>query len=240
VEAAYNNLVEEITIIQNGFDSAYMSYLYSKVRERFSFLPAVGDIQKEGELTRIDFQAESAYCPYVRKYTEEHIADVISIGYKYQYFEKNLRLPLLSKNEKRVLLTALVAADYKEDKAYVIRRLRGYKQYCLDGFFHFRLQALKKRWDGIVEYVPPDMGKSSTEGFLGFLAEDGEGKIFVKDGKVYDREYRLLTRSLLTGKWSAIGEILLACAERVYCFGETDEETLAFLKKYYGENVFFC
>jgi hypothetical protein len=54
--------VEEITITQNGFDGLYMSYLYGKVKERFSFLPAVFDLAKEGDGQKIAFKAEREYC----------------------------------------------------------------------------------------------------------------------------------------------------------------------------------
>ncbi len=217
-----------------------MSYLQGKVQERFSFLPSSCDLVLEGEQTRLAFRTERAYCPYVRKFTEENIADVIAIGYKYAFFEKRLVLPLLNENQKRLLITALVSADYKEDKAYARKRFIGYEQYSLDGVFHFRLQDLKKRWESIVEYVPADMSAASLDGFLEFLTEDGEGKIYVKGDKVYDEEYRLLSRSVLTGKETTLGEIVLGGAERVYCFGETDKETTAFLRKYYGGKVTFC
>ncbi len=232
--------MEEITITQNGFDGLYMSYLYGKVRERFSFLPAECDMVAKGDCREIAFKTDREYCPYVRKFTEEHIADVIAIGYKYAFFEKRLALPLLNKLQKRSLLTALVSADYKEDRGYILRRVRDVSQYCIDGLFHFRLQELKKRWEEIIAYIPTDMGQVGMEGFIGYLAEDGEGKIFVKNGKVYDEEYRKLSRSLLTGVASTVGEILLCGAEQVYCFGETEEETRSFLKKYYGEKAVFC
>ena len=232
--------MEEITITQNGFDGLYMSYLYGKVRERFSFLPSACDVERKGDCMEISFKTEREYCPYVRKFTEEHIADIIAIGYKYAYFDKRLALPLLSKSERRVLLTALVAADYAEDRAFVVRRLRGFENYCIDGLFHFRLQELQKRWEEIIEYIPTDMGEVGMESFIGFLIEDGNGKIFIKNGKVYDEEYRALSRSLLTGGEWTVGEVLLSGAGQVYCFGETDEETKAFLKKYYGEKAIFC
>ena len=237
---AYNNHVEEITITQNGFDGLYMSYLFGKVRERFSFLPAACDIARKGDSTEIAFKTDRAYCPYVRKYAEEHISDVLAVGYKYAYFEKRLPLPLLAPMKKRLLLTALVAADYKDDRAHIAKRIRGYESYCLDGLFHFRLRDLIKRWDEVIDYIPTDMGEGAMDGFIEFLAEDGEGKVFIKDGKVYDEEYRVLTRSLLTGVESPIGEILLSGAERVYCFGEVDGDTAAFLRKYYGEKAIFC
>ena len=186
------------------------------------------------------FRTEREYCPFVRKFAEEHIADVLAVGYKYDFFEKRLALPLLTKLQKRLLITALVAADYKEDRGYIARRIRGFEKYCLDGMFHFRLGNLKKRWEEVIEYIPTDMGEASMEGFLEFLAEDGEGKLFLKNGKVYDEEYRPLSKSVLTGVESPIGEIVLGGAERIYCFGETDADTKAFLRKYYGEKAVFC
>jgi hypothetical protein len=237
---AYNTTVEEITITQNGFDGLYMSYLFTKVRDRFSFLPSTCNLARHGDCAEIAFQTEREYCPYVRKFTEAHIADVISVGYKYAFFEKRLALPLLNKTQKRLLLTALVAADYREDKAMVSRKIRGNTRYCIDGVYHFRLQALKKRWEGIAEYVPTDMGVTALEEFLRFLAEDGDGKVFVKGGKVYDEEYRPLSKSQLTGSPSVINEILLCGAERVYCFGDTEKDVATFLKKYYREKAVFC
>lgn len=232
--------MEEITITQNGYDGLYMSYLYGKVRERFSFLPASIGLTKDGETTEIALKTERAYCPYVRKYAEENIADIIAVGYKYAFFEKRLPLPMLTPLKKRVLLTALVAADLKEDRAFIAKRVKGFERYCLDGLFHFRLSDLKRRWEEIADYVPTEMGEVSMNGFLEFLAEDGEGKVFLKTGKVYDEDYRPLSKSLLTGVESPIGEILLSGAESVYCFGEADADTRAFLKKYYGEKAIFC
>ena len=237
---AYNTIVEKITITQSGFNEGYIAYLQDKVQERFSFLPATCNLRKEKEDSALEFQTETAYCPYVRKFAEDNIADIIAIGYKYAFFEKKLFLPLLSKTQKRLLFTALVAADYREDKAYALKRLKGFSSYCVDGVFHFRLQELSRRWKSVAEYVSPDLGERELDGFLGFLTEDGVGKLYVKDGKVYDEDYRVLSKSKLTGEESTVGEILLGNAERVYCFGTMEETTAAFLKKYYGGKAIFC
>ena len=238
--AAYNTIVEKITITQSGFNEGYVDYLQNKVQERFSFLPSTCDMRSDGEGCLLEFQTETAYCPYVRKFAEDNIADVIAIGYKYAFFEKKLFLPLLSKEQKRLLFTALVAADYREDKSYALKRLKGFSSYSLDGVFHFRLQELSRRWQSVADYVSPDLGERELEGFLGFLTEDGIGKLYLKDGKVYDEDYRVLSRSKLTGEESTVGEILLGNAERVYCFGKTSEKTAAFLKKYYDGKAVFC
>ena len=86
------------------------------------------------------------------------------------------------KLQKRTILTALVAADYKDDRDYVLRKVRGLESYCIDGLFHFRLQGLKKRWDEIIEYIPVNMSEVGIDSFIGFLIEDGEGKVFLKNG----------------------------------------------------------
>ena len=65
-------------------------------------------------------------------------------------------------------------------------------------------------------------------------------KVFLKNGRVYDENYRQSSRSLLTGAGWMIGEVLLSGAEQVYCFGEMEESVTAFLKKYYGEKAVFC
>ena len=237
---AYNTIVEEITITQNGFNEGYIDYLQRRVEERFSFLPGACTMQKNGGDCALAFRTESAYCPYVRKFAEENIADVIAIGYKYAFFERRLSTPLLNAKQKRLLFTALVSADYQDDKSYALKRLRGFRSYSLDGVFHFRLQELARRWQSIADYVSEDLGESALDGFLEFLTEDGEGKLYVKDGKVYDGEYRLLSKSRLTGEESTIGEILLGNAEHIYCFGETERETAAFLRQYYGSKAVFC
>lgn len=232
--------MEKITVTERGEHSPYMSYLYSKVTDKFSFLPTTSEQLLEGERTTLVFKAERKYCPYIRKYTEENVAEVIAVGYKYRYFQDELSLPLLKKEEKDILLTALVAADFAEDREYIKRQLSGSREYCIDGTFHFRLSDLKSRWKKISEYVPTEFNAVSLESFVEFLVGEGEEKIFLKDGEAYDEEYRTLSRSRLLGEKSLVREILLSGAGNVYCFGAPDGKTKDFLKKYYKEKAIFC
>ena len=50
---------------------------------------------KDGDALELIFKTDREYCTYVRKFAEDHIADVIAIGYKYEYFKQRLPLPLL-------------------------------------------------------------------------------------------------------------------------------------------------
>lgn len=195
---------------------------------------------KKGDYETLSFCVEETLCPYLRRYTEENIAEIIAIGYKYDYLDKRLFLPLLSPKQKRLLCTALVAADLEEDREYVLRRLSRDRQYSIDGVFNFRLGELKKRWDGVLEYIPQQFGSASLDDFVNFLVEESEGKVYVKEGKVYDGGYRLLTRGRLLSEKDIVAEILLQGPSKVYCFGEVSAEVKEFLHKYYRENAFFC
>ena len=233
--------MEKITVTQSGAQSPYMSYLYGKVTDKFSFLPTDCGLETDGDRTTLVFRSERKYCPYIRNYTEENIADVIAVGYKYQYFSKNLFLPLLSAEEKDILITALVAADLPEDREYIKKQIRGFEEYCIDGMFNFRLHDLKTRWRGIAEYIPSEFTSASLESFLDFLIGENNGKVFLKEGKLYDEDYRILSRSsLIGGRANPIREILLSGADNIYCFGSPDKSTKEFLKKYYGEKVVVC
>lgn len=217
-----------------------MSYLYTKVTDRFSFLPADSKLVRDGDRTFVNFCSEKKYCPYIRSYTEDRIAEVIAVGYKYRYFASKLCLPCLSAERKRLLFVALVSADLEEDRAFVRRRLEGVGEYCIDGTYNFRLSELKTRWRGIAEYIPTDFSEYSLDGFLDFLIGENKGKVFLKDGKLYDEDYRRLDLASLVGAEKPIYEILLSGADNIYCFGSTDDETREFLKKYYKEKAVFC
>lgn len=235
--------METITLAQraqNGRQDLYIPYLYKKLKEKFSLSEIDCKIETSNGENALVVKSEESSSLRLKRFANEHIADILVIGYKYEYFRQNLFLPLLNEREKFLLYASLVSADYIEDKKYVLRRLDGIKNCSLDGVFNFRLAELKSRWKEVSEYIPTDFGKYSLESFLDYVVTDGEGRAYLKNGKAYDENYRLLNKSELFGCSSAIAELLLCGAGQVYCFGETDAETEVFLKKYYKEKAVFC
>lgn len=232
--------MEKITVTQAGAPDPYMSYLFGKITDKFSFLPCAPVLKNQDGRTTLVFAAEGKYCPYIRKYAEENIAEVIAVGYKYRYFKEILSLPCLSGKERDILLVSLVSADLAEDREYVKKRFTGAEKYCIDGTYNFRLNDLKRRWRKIAEYIPAEFNGAALESFVEFLVGEGAGKTFLKDGVLYDEDYRPLRRSRLIGEESPVSEILLSGAESVYCFGSPDRESAEFLKKYYKEKAVFC
>ena len=234
--------METITLAQcskNGRQDLYISYVYKQLKEKFA-LEAECKIETSNGEILLSVTSADAYALRLKRFTNERIADVLVIGYKYEFFRRNLFLPLLSEKEKFLLLVSLVSADYAEDKKYVLRRLDGIKNCSLDGVYNFRLGELKNRWKEVAEYIPTDFGKYSLESFLDYVITDGESRAYLKNGKAYDENYRLLNRGELLGNTSQLAELLLYGAGQVYCFGKTDAETEDFLRKYYKEKAVFC
>ena len=186
------------------------------------------------------FEGNTAWLAQMRRLATEYISDVLAIGYKYDFFKSRLALPLLSKEERFLLYSALVSADYKEDKRYASRRLGAFETCSIDGVYNFRLSELRNRWQEVLEYIPTDFGKYELEGFVDYIVSENDGKAYLKDGKVYDENYRELKKSELLGEKSLISELLLSGAGSVYCFGKVDVATDDFLRKYYKEKVVFC
>jgi hypothetical protein len=51
--------------MQSGADSRYMSYVYDKIKEKFSYLPAEFNFSKQGEFTQVTCCSQKQFCPYV-------------------------------------------------------------------------------------------------------------------------------------------------------------------------------
>lgn len=235
--------MERITLtqtMQNGQENRYIPYIYKKLKEKYSSIETQCKMEQEDGKNQLVFLKKDAFSLRLKRFTDDYVSDVLTIGYKYDFFRKRLSLPLLNEREKYILTVALVAADYQEDKKHVLRRLADIQDCSLDGVFNFRLGELKNRWKGVTEYIPMDFGGYSMENFLDYLIADGEHIVYLKNGKAYDENYRLLDKSELIGEPNQIAELLLNGAGQVYCFGETDEETKSFLKKYYKEKSVFC
>ena len=240
---AYNNVVEKLNVMQNAVESRserYIQYLYNRLKTAINCGNTEFEIVKERQGSCLLCQGSETSLAQMRQIANEHLSDVFAIGYKYEFFKNHLALPLLSKQDRELLYAGLVSADYKEDKRYALRRVQFLKDCSLDGVYRFRLGELRVRWGEIVEYIPNDFGKYEMEGFLDYIIGENEGKVYLKNGKVYDENDRELRKSELLGESAVCAEVLLSGAGIVYCIGEVEGVTRAFLQKYYKEKVVFC
>ena len=235
--------MEKLTVAQTalkGRSDLYMQYLYDRLKTALSSSKADFERLDEEDSLCLVCRGDESWLAQMRQLANEYISDVLVIGYKYDFFKSRLALPLLSKDEQFLLYSALVSADYKEDKRYASRRLGKIENCSIDGVYNFRLSELRARWQEVLAYIPTDFGRYELEGFIDYIVSENDGKAYLKEGKVYDENYREVKKSELLGEKSLITELLLCGAGSVYCFGEVDEKTREFLGKYYKEKAVFC
>lgn len=179
----------------------------------------------------------------VRRHLEEKVAEIICIGYKYAELSASVRPAGLGGQDREILLAAIIAADFTEDKKYVLSRLRGAEEYSIDGFYSFRLRDLREKWKGVASCVPPVFTRGQLTEFMQFLLGSEHGKVFLKGEEVYDSRCRRLRRAALIeggrSEMNTLREIVLSCAGKVECLGTLSEGKENFLRRYYAGRVGF-
>ncbi|MBP5242499.1 MAG: hypothetical protein J6Z36_02270 [Clostridia bacterium] len=231
--------MEKILVTDAVKESRRVAYIYNALAAR---LPA--DVRPRvltGETRLAIALDERALTPAVRALTANILAETVAVGCKYNYLSARLKTSRLTKEEGQIFLCALIAADLAADKRYVLSALKRVDECALDGFFAFRMSALRAKWDKIISYVPADFSPFELERFMKYLVDGNAGRVYIKEGEVYDSSYRLCRRARLTGGdfLTTETEVLLSGAGEVHVAGKLEGQTAAFLRKYYGKGAFF-
>lgn len=225
-------------IVSEGLEKGpYITYLYNALAAPLKKIGGRGDLAFGGERAVLRIVVERGE-KELRSYLNEKIAEIIDIGYKYTFLGENLHVCLAAR-EKRLLSAALIAADFDGDCAFIRRKLEGTEEYCIDGFYRFRLGALRDKWGKILDYIPQGFSAVDLKHFCDFLVGESKRKIYVKGNVVFGENFMPLRRSRLTGKEDAETEIMLSDAGFVYCLGEVESSIEDFLQKYYAERTVF-
>lgn len=236
--------MSQIKITESSSKSQNVIYIYEMLSPITKQLGSILDLRGGKNRYELIIEVPSSYKELIVKEVEDKIADVISVNYKYTFFKKNLNLDGLSGIEKELLLTSLISADIEEDKKYVIKKLKAFTEYTLDGIFNFRLKALKEKWYDIISYVPPGFKSFQVKDFIIYLIRDKMGKrVYFDGGSVYDKRYNLLKRRELlsgdSGEISIVKEILLSGAGEVELGSPLPEKDEFYIKEFYGDRVRF-
>ncbi len=212
--------------------SSFITYLYNAL---------VGDIVRTGGGGELLFGGERAAVRFNCKddgRVRDKIAEVVGIGYKYAFLSETLHACLPAR-ERKLLICALIAADYEGDFAYIKSKIGSFSEFSMDGFYRFRLTSLRDKWKRIVEYVPEGFSSFDLEKFCEFLVGESRNKVYLKGNVVFGENFAPLRRSRLTGEENVETELMLSDAGYVYCLGEVGDELGDFLQKYYAERAIF-
>ncbi|MBE5743889.1 MAG: hypothetical protein E7358_04145 [Clostridiales bacterium] len=236
--------MSQIKITESAKKSNNIIYIYEMLSLIIKQLGCIEELRGGKNRYELILDVPSSYKDLLLFEIEDKIADVISVNYKYTFFKKHVNLSGLNGLEKELLLTALIAADIDEDKKYVIKKLKNFQEYALDGIFNFRMKALKEKWNDILGYIPPGFQSLELKDFIIYLIKDKMGKrVYFDEGSVYDKSFNVLKRVELlsgdSGEISIVKEILLSGAGEVELGTKLPKNDEFYLKQLYGDRVRF-
>ncbi len=227
----------EITVSEQFEKSSYITYLYNALSAPLRRIGGREELFLGDERAVLGITVERAE-KELREYLNGKIAEIVDVGYKYAFLGERLHVCLPAR-EKRFLAAALIAADLEGDCSFICKKLEDAGQYSIDGFYSFRLGALREKWARIVDYIPQGFTSSDLKHFCDFLVGESKKKIYVKGNAVFGENFMPLRRSRLTGTEDLETEIMLSDAGFVYCLGKVEASTEVFLQKYYAERTVF-
>ncbi len=236
--------MSEIKISESSIRYNNVNYLYQTLGDIITQIDAKVDVKNGRNRYELSVDVPEGFKELFVAEAEDKIADVIAINYKYNYFKRNICPSGLSQNERELLYMALISADLDEDKKYIVRKLRAFSEYSIDGIFNFRMKPLKEKWGEIISYIPPTFASTALKDFISYLIKDKRGKkIYFENGKVYDKHYNLLKRIELVGtseELSAVKEIILSGAGEIELISPLPDKDEYYVKEFFGERVSFA
>ena len=236
--------MEIFKITDSGANVSNIAYMYGGLSEVLSSSSRKFSAYDDGSRSVLEIEAVSGYADMIRAEIEDKIADVIAVHYKYSYFASTLRPYGLAEDERGILISALISADIDDDRTYIKRKITSDGEYAVDGIFNFRLAPLKKKWEDVASYIPETFNVEKLKDFISFILEEKTGvRVFVENGRVFDRHFRRINRTALTGRnYKAdrlVNEILLSGCGEAELLTRLAEEEENYLREFIGGKIIF-
>ncbi len=224
----------DITVSDTSAHGSFITYLYNALVGEAMRLGGGGELMFGEMRTALSLNLPEELLPALLA----KVAEIVGVGYKYAFLQENVHAAL-PRREKRLLCAALIAADEGGDGRMIRARLRPARELCIDGFYGFRLAALREKWLRILEYIPHSFSPEDLLRFCEYLVGESRRKIYLKGDAVFGEDLLRLKRSRLTGQEDVETEIMLSDAGYIYCLGGISAPLSDFLRKYYADRAIF-
>ncbi len=236
--------MKEIKITESKTRNKNIVYLYTTLGDVVNQINSQIILKNGNNRIELTINVIEDYYELLKQEIEDKIADIIAVSYKYEYFVKKIKTASLTEFERELLITALISADIDEDKKYVIKKLKNFNEYSIDGIFNFRMKPLKEKWSEVVSFIPSTFMSKQVKDFIDYIIKDKNGKkVYYENGSVFDKRYNVLRRRELLTKSgqeeSTVIEILLSGAGEVELGSPLSEKEEKIIKEIYGDRVIF-
>lgn len=230
----------KIIVSENKYGKNNLLYIQSCLSELF-IRTGCALSERKSDRNDLIIECKDCYLEAIKAEIFDKIGEVIAVKYKYDFFKENIKISGLKSCEYEILMASLIAADLDDDKKYCVGKLPNESVVNIDGFFNFRLSALKKKWVEVASYMPPSFVNSQLKDFITFLLENKKKRSYIDSGKVYDQHFRRLLRCSLLGYDNAkvIREVLLSNCGEVEINGRLEPDDEYYLKEYYKDKIYF-
>ena len=231
----------KVVVTENQTAEDNLLYLQTMLSELFTNSDCNARLDSVFGRSKLTINCPDYYGDIIKTEVCDRVAEVITIKYKSEFFNSNLKVGGLSVNEKDILYASLIAADLDDDKKYTFDRLKNYSEIAIDGVYNFRLKLLKKKWWDVIDCIPPCFLTSQLKEFISYLIENKRKRVYIDNGRVYDNHYRRLNRCALLGGQGVkiIREVLLSNCGEVNITGDIPKEDEFYLKEFYTDKISF-
>lgn len=234
----------KITVSESNSKNLNVAYIYNSMTRYLSICGADADITFDDSRTNLVMTAENRFHSYLRKFTEERVAESVAIGYKYALFQKNIRPSGLSETDREV--TSLRARELRISTRINDMSPSGSKISASIPSTVFLISVCRrsKKNGGLHRLHPVRFTERDLKDFLDYILSEREPSIVhFKDGELYDADYvRLKRAALIDGGWTTFpscGKCFWSGATEVECLTNPPPVLCDVLKKYFGSRTAF-
>ena len=143
-----------ILVTEKQGEKGNLYYVQSSLADVFSYANCTLSVEQVNDRHLLRINCPDEYKDIVCVEVADKVAEVIAIKYKNDYFKNGINIQGLNQIEKEIMYASLIAADLDEDKKYSFDKIKGSENIAIDGMFNFRLGALRKKWQDIIDYIP--------------------------------------------------------------------------------------
>lgn len=226
-------------ITDADYMACHVEYIEKTLHDTVQALGGRTDYKEADGRAVLKITLPDTHAKFFRDNVELAVADAIIVGYKWEFLKKKVKGKGLSDTEHEHLFCALIQADYCFDLGYVIRRL-GTSPYSVDGCYNFCIKPMINKWEGVMEELPCTFSSKRLRDFISFLSKETKGeKYYVSKEGVFNSEHVKMRKSMLTGGYDLVKELVLAAPGSIELDCPLDDECEKWIKHYYGDKIFF-
>ena len=226
-------------------------FLFENIKKNCFYMQGIVTLHEENNMTSILVAVDDVFLEEVTLVLERLITQVICTHFKFDFLEKNLKIPMHDKIGMTAFKKALLNFDRETDKFLVLKNLHLEKSLYLDSFYDFRLTSLKAKWTELVSLANENrVYLISNDAFVDLLkflidnieicedeiniVENDEGyKIFLEDG---DTTYN----NVIFNEEGLVSSIIDLAPQKINLYCRSENSTIGLLEKIFDERINVC